>query len=41
MAPNLQRMYVSETIKVVNHEIVQIDDIGLMTQGVSTTGFIH
>jgi hypothetical protein len=40
-APNLQWMYVSETFRAVNHKIVQIDNIGLMMQGVSTTGFIH
>jgi hypothetical protein len=32
-------MYVSETFKVVNHNIVRIDNIGLMRPGVSTTAF--
>jgi hypothetical protein len=34
-------MYVSETFKVINHKVVQIDNIGLMMPGVSTIGFIH
>jgi len=40
-SPNQQRMYVSEIFKVVNHKIVQIDNIGLMMQGVTTNGFVH
>jgi hypothetical protein len=40
-SPNQQRMYVSELFKVVNRKVVQIDNIGLMMQGVPTTGFIH
>ena len=40
-SPNLQRMYVSEIFKVVNHKVVQIDNIGLMMQGVPTNGFVH
>jgi hypothetical protein len=34
-------MYVSEVFKVVNREIVQIDDVGLMIQGFTTSGFSH
>ena len=40
-SPNQQRMYVSEIFKVVNHKVVQIDNIGLMMQGVPTNGFVH
>jgi len=40
-SPNQQRMYVSEIFKVVDHKVVQIDNIGLMMQGVATTGYIH
>ena len=40
-SPNQQRMYVSEIFKVVNHKVVQIDNIGLMMPGVPTNGFVH
>jgi hypothetical protein len=40
-SPSQQRMYVSEIFKVVNHKIVQIDNIGLMLQGVTTNGYVH
>jgi hypothetical protein len=39
--PNQPQMYVSEIFKVVAGRIVKIDNIGLMTDGVSTLGFIH
>ena len=39
--PNQPQMYVSEIFKVVAGRIVKIDNIGLMTTGVSTLGFVH
>ena len=39
--PDQPRMYVSEVFKVAGGRIVQIDNIGLMMQGVATTGFAH
>ena len=39
--PTPSQMYVSEVFKVVGGRIVRIDNIGLMTQGVSSLGFIR
>lgn len=39
--PKQPRMYVSEIFKVVGGKIVQIDNIGLMIENVTTLGFAH
>lgn len=40
-SPDQRKMYVSELFKVVGGKIVKIDNIGLMMEGVTTTGFTH